>query len=147
MFKSPSLTKLKFKKIHLLKLKQVVKPNFIQEQPNNQMIYTFYIRFAMTRIVTDKQVSALRKFILKKTKRLLHLQYHKFPQTMITAKPPEMRMGKGKGSVAQWVLSHIGGALFCVVLFSPLQQQFLIYDILYSLKYRLHAGIIFDCRF
>mgnify|MGYP001591761285 CR=1 FL=1 len=147
MFKTPNLTKLKFKKLHLQKIKQLIKPDFIQEQPMNQMSYLFYVRFAITRIITDNQISALRKFLLKRTVRLLYLTYRAFPQTMITSKPPEMRMGKGKGVLKQWVLSQTGGAVVCVLLFSPLQQQFLFYDMLYSLRYRLHAGIVFDCRF
>ena len=146
MFKTPTLTKLKYKKIHFKKLKQLIQADIVQEQ-KIKMPYLFCLRFSITRIITDRQVSSFRKFLLKRTRRLLRLSYMEYPISMITAKPPEMRMGKGKGVLNQWVLSHTGGALFCFLLFSPLQQQFLFYDMLYSLRYRLHAGIVFDSRF
>jgi len=41
----------------------------------------------------------IRKLLKKKGKLIIHL----FPQTSVTKKPNEIRMGKGKGSVEFWI--------------------------------------------
>lgn len=53
--------------------------------------------------ITSKQLEAGRKIIMKKMKRLGFLWIRVFPDTPITKKPNEVRMGKGKGSVDHWV--------------------------------------------
>ena len=53
--------------------------------------------------ITSKQIEAGRKIIIKKMKRLGFLWVRVFPDTPVTKKPNEVRMGKGKGSVNHWV--------------------------------------------
>nr|YP_010394568.1 ribosomal protein L16 [Phytophthora podocarpi]DAZ88615.1 TPA_asm: ribosomal protein L16 [Phytophthora podocarpi]DAZ89044.1 TPA_asm: ribosomal protein L16 [Phytophthora podocarpi] len=57
---------------------------------------------AETRL-TSKQIEAARRIIIRKMKRLGFLWIRVFPDTPITAKPTENRMGKGKGAVSFWV--------------------------------------------
>ena len=53
--------------------------------------------------LTARQIEATRRSIIRKMKRLGYLWIRVFPDTPITSKPTENRMGKGKGSVSYWV--------------------------------------------
>ncbi len=53
--------------------------------------------------LTSRQIEAARRIIIRKMKRLGFLWIRIFPDTPITAKPTENRMGKGKGAVSFWV--------------------------------------------
>ena len=52
--------------------------------------------------ITARQIEAARQAIIRKTKRKGKLWIRIFPSIPITSKPIEVRMGKGKGSVAHW---------------------------------------------
>jgi len=66
--------------------------------------------------VSSKQLLSLyltlNKIIKKSGKVLLKV----FPQTPITRKPLEIRMGKGKGSVYFWIAKIYAGTILCEVL-------------------------------
>ena len=53
--------------------------------------------------ITAKQIEAARRAIMRQMKRLGYLWIRVFPDTPITQKPTETRMGKGKGVVYFWV--------------------------------------------
>jgi large subunit ribosomal protein L16 len=53
--------------------------------------------------VTDRQIEAVRIAIMRHVKRGAKLWIRIFPHKPITKKPPETRMGKGKGAPEQWV--------------------------------------------
>ena len=53
--------------------------------------------------ITSKQLEAVKRVIIKKMKKLGFLWIKVFPQTPVTYKPSGIRMGKGKGSVDNWV--------------------------------------------
>lgn len=53
--------------------------------------------------VTDRQIEAVRVAIMRHVKRGAKLWIRIFPHKPITKKPPETRMGKGKGAPEQWV--------------------------------------------
>lgn len=53
--------------------------------------------------VTDRQIEAVRVSIMRHVKRGAKLWIRIFPHKPITKKPPETRMGKGKGAPDQWV--------------------------------------------
>ena len=48
------------------------------------------------------QIEAARRAITRKMKREGRLWIHLFPHIPVTSKPTEVRMGKGKGSLAFW---------------------------------------------
>ena len=52
--------------------------------------------------VTARQIEAARRAITRHMKRQGRVWIRIFPDTPITAKPTEVRMGKGKGSVDRW---------------------------------------------
>ncbi len=53
--------------------------------------------------LTARQIEASRRAISRHVKRLGRLWIRVFPDVPVTAKPAEVRMGKGKGSVDRWV--------------------------------------------
>ena len=53
--------------------------------------------------LTAKQINSVRQSINKQIKKLGRLKVNIFPNTPITKKPIEVRMGKGKGNVDHWV--------------------------------------------
>ena len=53
--------------------------------------------------LTARQIEATRRIIVRKMKRLGFLWIRIFPDTPVTSKPTENRMGKGKGSLSFWV--------------------------------------------
>lgn len=48
------------------------------------------------------QIESIRKAILKKLKRKNKIWVRIFPSLCVTAKPAEVRMGKGKGQISYW---------------------------------------------
>lgn len=53
--------------------------------------------------VTARQIEATRRAITRQMKRQGKVWIRIFPDTPVSAKPIEVRMGKGKGSVDRWV--------------------------------------------
>jgi len=53
--------------------------------------------------ITQRQIEAARKAIVRYTKRRGRVWIRIFPDKPVTAKPAETRMGKGKGAVDHWV--------------------------------------------
>ena len=53
--------------------------------------------------ITQRQIEAARKAIVRFTKRRGRVWIRIFPDKPVTAKPAETRMGKGKGAVDHWV--------------------------------------------
>jgi large subunit ribosomal protein L16 len=53
--------------------------------------------------ITQRQIEAARKAIVRFTKRRGRVYIRVFPDKPVTAKPAETRMGKGKGAVDHWV--------------------------------------------
>jgi large subunit ribosomal protein L16 len=52
--------------------------------------------------ITARQIEAARRAITRYMKRAGRVWIRVFPDTPVTAKPTEVRMGKGKGSVEYW---------------------------------------------
>lgn len=53
--------------------------------------------------LTAHQIEAARRTIMRKIKKNGRLWVNVFPNTPVTKKPNEVRMGKGKGNVELWV--------------------------------------------
>lgn len=65
--------------------------------------------------INSKQLCALYNALKKKIKRKGRLIFNIFPQTPITKKPIEVRMGKGKGNVSHWVSKIKPGVILCEI--------------------------------
>lgn len=75
-----------------------------QTTKSNKIVYGKYaIKVLEESRLTSKQIEATRRIIIRKMKRLGFLWIRIFPDTPITTKPIENRMGKGKGAVSFWI--------------------------------------------
>jgi|TARA_B110000238_G_C16009372_1_gene388127 large subunit ribosomal protein L16 len=61
--------------------------------------------------ISARQIEAARQSINRKIKRKGKLWIRVFPSLPITAKPTEVRMGKGKGAVDHWAVKIGGGSV------------------------------------
>ena len=64
---------------------------------------TFGLKALEPERVTARQIEATRRAITRYMKRQGKVWIRVFPDVPVTAKPIEVRMGKGKGSVDRWV--------------------------------------------
>lgn len=63
--------------------------------------------------ITARQIEAARRALTRHMKRVGRVWIRVFPDLPVTAKPAEVRMGSGKGSVEYWVARvHPGRILF-----------------------------------
>jgi large subunit ribosomal protein L16 len=69
---------------------------------NNLFRGEFGIKSLRSCRVTAKQLESARKTMIKKMKKVGRLLLRIFPDIVITSKPAEVRMGKGKGSFDYW---------------------------------------------
>ena len=65
--------------------------------------------------LTAKQIESVRQSISKIIKKQGHLRINIFPDTPISKKPIEVRMGKGKGAVDHWVFKVKPGYILCEI--------------------------------
>ena len=87
----------KFRRVHKMKMKGIA-------QRGNQLAYgTFGIKATEGAWITARQIEAARIAATRYMKREGQLWIKIFPDKPITKKPAEVRMGKGKGNVEEWV--------------------------------------------
>jgi len=65
--------------------------------------------------ISSPQLFSIYSTLNKKLKKVAKICIHKFPQTPITKKPIEVRMGKGKGNVYEWISKIKTGMLICSI--------------------------------
>ena len=65
--------------------------------------------------INSKQLQTLIQLINKRIKKKGKIKLNIFPDTPITNKPTEARMGKGKGNVCSWVSKIKSGTIICEV--------------------------------
>jgi len=87
----------KFRKMHKMKMKGDAKRG-------DQLSFgSFGIKATEGCWVTSRQLEAARVAVTRHMKREGQIWLRVFPDKPITAKPAEVRMGKGKGSLEYWV--------------------------------------------
>lgn len=96
-YKSPK--KLKFKKF---------RKGRIKNKETKKTAYTLYYGFYGLKILKNarlnaQQLEATRRMISRHIRKKEHLWIRVWPDIPVTAKPKEIRMGKGKGPVDYWV--------------------------------------------
>lgn len=65
--------------------------------------------------ITSKQIEATRSSISKIIKKSGKLFINIFPDTPVSKKPLEIRMGKGKGGVDRWIYKIQPGVVLCEI--------------------------------
>ena len=71
---------------------------------NYELTFGYYgLKSLNAERVTARQIEASRRAITRFLKRAGRLWIRVFPDVPVTAKPAEVRMGKGKGSIDRWV--------------------------------------------
>lgn len=65
--------------------------------------------------LSSKQLEALRQTLSKFIKKSGRVIINAFPNTPISKKPIEVRMGKGKGNVDHWVFKIKPGFILCEI--------------------------------
>ena len=64
---------------------------------------SFGLKAMETGLISARQIEAARRAITRQMKRQGRIWIRIFPDVPVTAKPTEVRMGSGKGSVDRWV--------------------------------------------
>lgn len=96
MLNAPRKTKYK-------KMQKGTIPNKILSQAENVIYGNYAFKAASFGIITNKQLEAARRVIMKKIKKQGKLWIRVFTHIPKTKKPVEVRMGKGKGSIDSWI--------------------------------------------
>ena len=65
--------------------------------------------------LSSNQLKALKQSVNKIIKKRGRIIFKVFPQTPITKKPTEVRMGKGKGSFSHWIAKIKPGTTLCFI--------------------------------
>lgn len=97
--------------------KQQKRNNFnkIYSSLNDKLNSNLYLKAVSFGRITSKQLISIRQTIKKNIKKVGKIQFHIFPQTPISKKPKEIRMGKGKGSVDHWISKIKIGQIICEI--------------------------------
>lgn len=75
-----------------------------QEHRSTQLHFGRYgLKSMQAGRITARQIEATRRAITRKMRRVGQLWIRIFPDIPVSAKPEEVRMGKGKGPVDHWV--------------------------------------------
>jgi len=103
MFLQPKKTKYKkYRKGRLPKL---------EHRSNKLKFGTLGLKALESGCISARQIEAARQAITRKIRRAGKVWIRIFPDLPITAKPIEVRMGKGKGNVDHWVARIGGGSI------------------------------------
>lgn len=86
----------KFKKYRKIRIKG------IERRQTSLEFGSFGLRTLEGGQISSRQIEAVRRVITRKLKRTGKLWIRIFPNTPVTKKPAEVRMGKGKGSLDYW---------------------------------------------
>jgi large subunit ribosomal protein L16 len=66
--------------------------------------------------MTSKQIETMRQSLNKLIKKTGRVVINVFPNVPISQKPLEVRMGKGKGSVSNWIFKVKPGFILCEII-------------------------------
>ncbi len=94
---------LDFRKRHRQYIKSIFGGQFVHQSfAITKMAGDFVLKPSVPRMITGRYIDAVRRAFIRKSSRLVHFWYRVHLHSMFTQKPKEMRMGKGKGSLARW---------------------------------------------
>ena len=116
--------KTKFKKLH----KGTV--NAINYKPTStRILFGLYgIKLLKSGRLKTKQLEAARRIISRFIRKKEKVWIRSLTNIQVTAKPNEIRMGKGKGSVEEWVLRASAGKILFELSHMPRAKAFNIFN-------------------
>ena len=90
---------------------------------------SFYLKTVESGRLNSKQLETLFKTLTKYIKKSGKVLLKIFPQTPLTKKPIEVRMGKGKGNISHWIAKIKAGTIICEIIsiFSSIALKALLY--------------------
>lgn len=97
--------KFKFKKVRKMKV------HGIELKVNNPVVGVYAIKSLTVGRITSSQIESVKKVVSRKMNKLGFLRFFIFPFVPVSRKPVEVRMGKGKGSLAYWCFPIRAGRL------------------------------------
>jgi large subunit ribosomal protein L16 len=97
----------KFNKLH----KGSVTPVSYTKSTTSLQIGRFGLKLLKNGRISSKQLNAAKQIITKVIRKKEKLWIRSFTDIPVTAKPKEVRMGKGKGSIEYWALRIKSGCL------------------------------------
>lgn len=129
--------KTKYKKVQK---GQLSKYNF---RANQLKFGNIGLKITRSGTISSRQIEAARQAIARKLDRQGQLWIRIFPTFPITAKPTEVRMGKGKGTVSHWSAKVSAGTIVFEV--AGIDDQYLINTALKTggAKLSINTRIIF----
>jgi large subunit ribosomal protein L16 len=93
--------------------------------------------------LTSKQLETLKQTITKTVKKSGKVIINAFPNTQVSKKPIEVRMGKGKGNVDCWVFKVKPGFVFCEVVTDNIEIAITALEIVQK-KLNIRSKIVFE---
>lgn len=97
----------KYKKSHKGSLKNLISQNYTLK--NELYVGKIALKALEAGRISPNHLHCCRQLLNKNLKKVGQIRFSVFPQTSITKKPLEVRMGKGKGAVSGWVVNIESG--------------------------------------
>lgn len=97
----------KYKKSHKGNLKNTVLNNYTLK--NELYLGRVGLKALESGRITPNHLHCCKQLLNKTLKKVGQIRFSVFPQTSVTKKPLEVRMGKGKGAVHVWVVNISSG--------------------------------------
>lgn len=111
----------------------------------SDLVYGYYgLKIKQNCCLTSQQLEMIKLNLAKGTKKVGRYWLRVFPHFPVTAKPLEVRMGKGKGYVDHWVCKLNRGSVICE-LFGLSEKQANI--LLRKVSLKLPVGTMFIKKF
>jgi len=122
----------KYKKSHKGSLRNLISENYTLK--SGLYMGKIGLKALESGRISPNHLHCCKQLLNKKLKKVGQIRFSIFPQTPITKKPLEVRMGKGKGAVSGWVKNVSSGSTLLEIEGSNLG---LVLKILNALKKKL----------
>lgn len=93
----------KYKKSQKGSLKNLISENYTLK--NELYVGKIALKALESGRISPNHLHCCRQLLNKNLKKVGQIRFSVFPQTSVTKKPLEVRMGKGKGAVSGWVVN------------------------------------------
>lgn len=113
------------------------RPHLKHKYKESKLLYTGGLLCMESSFITDNQLGAIVLTLKRILKRRGKIICRVFPHQSITKKPIQTRMGKGKGSICNWLQSVQPGSMIVEISLKSLGSALLIRTALKSIQNKL----------